>query len=100
MCLLPGDLTNDQKMTTKQPDWEAIERAYRAGALSIGTIAERNGISETAIRKKDKASSPTRSPFAEWTGASSLRLHCYRAATPHRRGKAGLSRRPDKLPDH
>ena len=42
-------------MTTKQPDWEAIERAYRAGALSIRTIAERNGISDTAIRKKAKA---------------------------------------------
>lgn len=40
----------------KQPDWEAIERAYRAGALSIRTIAERNGISDTAIRKKAKAS--------------------------------------------
>ena len=43
-------------MPTKQPDWEAIERAYRAGALSIRTIAERNGISDTAIRKKAKAS--------------------------------------------
>ena len=43
-------------MNTKQPDWEAIERAYRAGALSIRTIAERNGISDTAIRKKAKAS--------------------------------------------
>lgn len=43
-------------MAVKQPDWEAIERAYRAGALSIRTIAERNGISDTAIRKKAKAS--------------------------------------------
>jgi hypothetical protein len=43
-------------MNTKQPDWEAIERAYRAGALSIRTIADRNGISDTAIRKKAKAS--------------------------------------------
>lgn len=41
-------------MTTKQPDWEAIERAYRAGALSIRTIAERQGVSDTAIRKKAK----------------------------------------------
>ncbi|AIR90514.1 hypothetical protein [Pseudomonas cremoricolorata] len=39
-------------MTTKQPDWEAIERAYRAGSLSIRTIAERNSISDTAIRAK------------------------------------------------
>ncbi|WP_348971427.1 hypothetical protein [Pseudomonas atacamensis] len=42
-------------MTTKQPDWEAIERAYRAGSLSIRTIAERQGVSDTAIRKKAKA---------------------------------------------
>lgn len=42
-------------MSTKQPDWEAIERAYRAGALSIRTIAERNDVSDTAIRKKAKA---------------------------------------------
>jgi hypothetical protein len=40
---------------TKQPDWEAIERAYRAGSLSIRTIAERQGVSDTAIRKKAKA---------------------------------------------
>ena len=39
----------------KQPDWEAIERAYRAGSLSIRTIAERQGVSDTAIRKKAKA---------------------------------------------
>lgn len=43
-------------MTTKQPDWEAIERAFRAGALSIRTIADRHGVSDTAIRKRAKAS--------------------------------------------
>ncbi len=43
-----------QFMTAKQPDWEAIERAYRAGSLSIRTIAERQGVSDTAIRKKAK----------------------------------------------
>lgn len=42
-------------MTAKQPDWEAIERAFRAGALSIRTIADRHGVSDTAIRKKAKA---------------------------------------------
>ena len=47
-------------MATKQPDWEAIERAYRAGSLSIRTIAERNGVSDTAIRKKAKAIGWTR----------------------------------------
>lgn len=39
-------------MTTKQPDWEAIERAYRAGSLSVRAIAERHNISDTAIRSK------------------------------------------------
>lgn len=43
-------------MAAKQPDWEAIERAFRAGALSIRTIVDRNGVSDTAIRKKAKAS--------------------------------------------
>lgn len=30
---------------TKQPDWEAIERAFRAGALSIRTIADGKKVS-------------------------------------------------------
>lgn len=42
-------------MTTKQPDWEAIERAYRAGSLSIRIIAEHQGVSDNATRKKPKA---------------------------------------------
>lgn len=39
-------------MTTKQPDWEAIERAFRAGSLSVRAIAEQHGITEGAIRKR------------------------------------------------
>ncbi|WP_342221952.1 hypothetical protein [Candidatus Fukatsuia endosymbiont of Tuberolachnus salignus] len=35
-----------------KPDWEAIESAYRAGALSVRAIAKRYHISDTAIRKK------------------------------------------------
>ncbi len=34
------------------PDWEAIESAYRAGSLSIRAIAEKHGVSDTAIRKR------------------------------------------------
>lgn len=34
------------------PDWEAIESAYRAGSLSIRAIADKHGVSDTAIRKK------------------------------------------------
>lgn len=43
-------------MAAKQPDWEAIERAYRAGQLSVRAIAERYGVSDTAIRKRAKTS--------------------------------------------
>ncbi|MCP1506836.1 putative DNA-binding protein YlxM (UPF0122 family) [Pseudomonas marginalis] len=42
-------------MTTKQPDWEAIERAYRAGVLSVREIASSCGVSHTAIQKRAKA---------------------------------------------
>ena len=41
-------------MTTKQPDWEAIHGLYRAGLLSVRAIAERHGISDTAIRSRAK----------------------------------------------
>lgn len=43
-----------QFMTIKQPDWEAIQRAYRAGSLSVRAIAEQNDITDTAIRKRAK----------------------------------------------
>jgi hypothetical protein len=38
-----------------KPDWEAIERAYRAGAGSLRTIAEQHGTSEGTIRSRAKA---------------------------------------------
>lgn len=41
-------------MTTKQPDWEAIERAYRAGVLSVREIATAHEVSHTAINKRAK----------------------------------------------
>ena len=41
-------------MTTKQPDWEAIERAYRAGLLSIREIASAQCITHGAINKRAK----------------------------------------------
>ena len=36
------------------PDWEAIETAYRAGVMSLREIASQHGISEGAIRKRAK----------------------------------------------
>jgi hypothetical protein len=42
-------------MAERKPiDWEAIEREYRAGQLSIRAIASEHGITDTAIRKKAK----------------------------------------------
>lgn len=41
-------------MTPKQPDWEAIERAYRAGSLSVRSIAEKYDTKESTIRSRVK----------------------------------------------
>jgi len=41
-------------MTTKQPDWEAIERAYRAGSLSLRGIADKYDTNEGTIRSRAK----------------------------------------------
>jgi predicted nucleic acid-binding Zn-ribbon protein len=41
-------------MTSKQPDWEAIERAYRAGLLSVRAIAEKYDTNEGTIRSRAK----------------------------------------------
>lgn len=40
---------------TSAPDWESIEREFRAGVLSIREIAKRHGLTDTAIRKRAKA---------------------------------------------
>lgn len=43
-------------MTVKKPiDWEAIERDYRAGILSVREIGLANGCTHTAINKRAKA---------------------------------------------
>lgn len=41
-------------MTAKQPDWEAIERAYRAGSLSLRAIADKFDTNEGTIRSRAK----------------------------------------------
>lgn len=41
-------------MTVKQPDWEAIERAYRAGLLSVRAIGETHGVNHATILKRAK----------------------------------------------
>lgn len=40
---------------TRSTDWEAIEREYRAGVLSIREIARQAGVTDTAIRKRARA---------------------------------------------
>ncbi len=39
---------------SKQTDWEAIEREYRAGQLSVAEIGRQHGVSHTAINKRAK----------------------------------------------
>lgn len=41
-------------MAAKHPDWEAIERAYRAGALSLRGIADKYDTNEGTIRSRAK----------------------------------------------
>jgi hypothetical protein len=41
-------------MTTKLPDWEAIERAYRAGSLSVRAIGDAQGVNHATILKRAK----------------------------------------------
>ena len=41
-------------------DWEAIEREYRAGQLSVSEIGRQHGLSHTAINKRAKAQGWTR----------------------------------------
>lgn len=43
------------QVTPAAPDWEKIERAFRAGVLSIREIAKANGTSHTLINKRAKA---------------------------------------------
>lgn len=40
--------------TARTPDWEAIERDYRAGVKPLRQIAEENGITHVAIGKRAK----------------------------------------------
>lgn len=43
--------TQEPKKRSKAVDWDAIERPYRAGVLSIREIARNHDLSEKAIRK-------------------------------------------------
>jgi len=45
---------------TKATDWEAIEREYRAGQISVSEIGRQFGVSHTAINKRAKKEGWTR----------------------------------------
>lgn len=47
-------------MTAKQPDWEAIQRAYRAGSLSVRSIGEQHSVNHATILKRAKKEGWTR----------------------------------------
>lgn len=58
----------------KVTDWEAIEREYRAGQLSVSEIGRQHGVSHTAINKKAKAQGWTRNLAAKVKAAVSTAL--------------------------
>ena len=47
-------------MTIKQPDWEAIQRAYRAGSRSVRSIGEQHSVNHATILKRAKKEGWTR----------------------------------------
>lgn len=63
-------------MTAKKPatDWEAIEREYRAGQLSVSEIGRQFSVSHTAINKRAKKDGWTRNLAAKVREEVSARL--------------------------
>lgn len=62
-------------MTGKpRTDWEAIEREYRAGQLSVSEIGRQHGVSHTAINKRAKKEGWTRNLAARVREEVSSRL--------------------------
>lgn len=51
----PKTVEQEPKKRRTPPDWERIEEQFRAGQMSLRTIAEAHGITEGAIRKRAKA---------------------------------------------
>jgi hypothetical protein len=60
MCVIGAFFVYGHMAKRKSYDWEAIEKEYRSGQLSIREIAKNHGCSEGAIRKKMKSLSVER----------------------------------------
>lgn len=56
-------------MASERTDWEAIEREYRAGQLSVREIGRQYDVTEGAIRKKAKAENWERALAAKVSAA-------------------------------
>ena len=67
-------------------DWEAIEREYRAGQLSIREIARQCGVTDTAIRQKAKALGWERDLTNRVAAQARSALLRTELRTPHARG--------------
>lgn len=75
-------------MAAKQPDWEAIERAYRAGALSLRGIADKYDTNEGTIRSRAKKNGWLRDLTAQVRTATKEKLS--------RTSRAGVTQREDE----
>ena len=74
-------------MAEKQTDWEALEVEYRAGASSVRELARKYDVSDTAIRKKAKASGWERDLSAKVQERVRSKLVRTDVRTPTREGR-------------
>lgn len=68
------------------PDWEAIESAYRAGALSLRDIGDKYGVTEGAIRKRAKK--------FDWVRKASTQVRKNGTQSGTQKGKVRTSEKP------
>lgn len=89
-------------MAKPKTDWEAIEREYRAGQLSVSEIGRQHGVSHTAINKKAKLQGWTKNLAAKVRQVVSDRLVSDEVSTANAREtvEAAASRVVDVVRSH